>query len=216
MLMVGCVSTSYNYSPEHINISEPPLDTVVIANIGDSMLRQGKYAEHDAIYIEVEAKAGILGYTLTKGYYLKKGENKKSEFYLPSDGPDSGHVIKDVLVDPFQIIRLDKKTGKLCAVSVYGIEACTNKANYEKKKYPVSSKDSFQQTLIYSGKVGDKINVSYREFSDNFARPAFSNEVEYDMSESSTIGYKGAKIEVIEATNEFIKYRVLQNFNAGN
>ena len=81
------------------------------------------------------------------------------------------------------------------------------KADYEKKKYPVTNSDSFQQTLIYSGKVGDKINVGYREFSSNVARPAFNNEVEYDLSESKIIGYKGARIEVIEATNEYIKYK---------
>jgi len=88
-----------------------------------------------------------------------------------------------------------------------------DKADYEKKKYPVASPDSFQQTLIYSGKVGNKINIGYREFSGSLARPAFNNEVEYDLSESKVIGYKAARIEVIEATNQSIKYKVIQNFN---
>ncbi len=42
------------------------------------------------------------------------------------------------------------------------------------------------------------------------ARPAFNNNVEYDLSESPIIGYKGAKLEVIEANNQFIKYRVIE------
>ena len=75
------------------------------------------------------------------------------------------------------------------------------------------TEDSFQQTLIYSGRVGDKINVGYREFSNSMARPAFNNDVEYDLSESRIIGYKGARLEIIKATNESIKYRVLNNFN---
>ncbi len=37
--------------------------------------------------------------------------------------------------------------------------------------------------------------------------------MEYDLSESMTIGYKGAQIEIIEATNELIRYKVLRNFN---
>lgn len=74
--------------------------------------------------------------------------------------------------------------------------------------------DSFQQTLIYSGKVGNKINIGYREFSGSIARPAFNNNVEYDLSESTTIGYKGAQLEIIEATNQYIKYRVIKNFNS--
>ena len=75
------------------------------------------------------------------------------------------------------------------------------------------SQDSFKQTLIYSGKVGNKINVGYREFSGSVARPAFNNNVEYDLSESLVIGYKGAQIEVLEATNQYIRYKVLRNFN---
>jgi len=70
--------------------------------------------------------------------------------------------------------------------------------------------------LIYSGKVGNKINVAYREFSNNLARPAFNNTVQYDLDESNIIGYKGARIEVIEATNEYIKFKVLLNFNKAN
>ena len=93
------------------------------------------------------------------------------------------------------------------------LEVCTSDTDYEKKKYPIASSDSFQQTLIYSGKIGDKINVGYREFSNDLARPAFNNDVEYDLSESMTIGYKGCQIEVIGATNQFIKYKVLSNFN---
>ncbi|ELT4634368.1 hypothetical protein R8Y01_003702, partial [Acinetobacter baumannii] len=75
------------------------------------------------------------------------------------------------------------------------------------------NEDSFQQTLIYSGKVGNKINIGYREFSSNIARPAFNNDVEYDLSQSKEIGYKGALLEIIEATNQDIKYKVIRNFN---
>ena len=45
------------------------------------------------------------------------------------------------------------------------------------------------------------------------ARPAFNNNVEYDLSESPIIGYKGAKLEIIEANNQFVRYRVIENFN---
>jgi hypothetical protein len=211
----GCINPKYNYRPQTTEISKPPLDIVVTVNIGDSMLHQGEYSEHDAIYLKQDVKASGLAtaYTFTSGYYFKKGEDDKSEYYLPSNEPDSGRVIESMLIDPFKIIRLDKKSGKLCGVTIYNFEECTSNADYEKKKYPLISSDSFQQTLIYNGKVKDKITIGYREFSNNVARPAFNNNVEYDLSESNIIGYKGARIEVVEATNEYIKYRVLNNFN---
>ncbi len=106
-----------------------------------------------------------------------------------------------------------KKSGRLCAISVFKIKACNRKASFDRRKYPIATENALQQTLIYSGKVGDKINISYREFSNDVARPAFNHDVEYDLSESMTIGYKGAQIEIIEATNELIRYKVLRNFN---
>ena len=120
VLFTGCANPKYNYQPQRTEISEPPLSTTVTVNIGDSMLRQGTYYEHDAIYLKKDTKVGTLGsYTFTKGYYLKEGEDSKSEYYLPAGGYDSGRVIKSAITDPFQIIRLDKKSGKLCGVSIF-------------------------------------------------------------------------------------------------
>jgi hypothetical protein len=213
-LLGGCVSPKYNYVPQTTEISEPPLNTVVTAYVGDNMVRQGQYTEYDAIYLREDVRVGIVGEVkVTRGYYLKKGEDAESEFYLPAGGLDSGRVIVSQGAVPVEAIRLVRKDGRLCAVATNGMEDCTAKADYERKKYPVTSPDSFQQTLIYSGKAGDKINIGYREFSGSLARPAFNNEVEYDLSQSKVIGYKGARIEVIEATNEQITYKVIQNFN---
>ncbi len=75
------------------------------------------------------------------------------------------------------------------------------------------SPNSFQQTLIYNGKIGNRITLGYREFSNDTARPAFNNEVSYDLAESTTLGYKGARIEIIKATNTDITYRFVNGFN---
>jgi hypothetical protein len=67
---------------------------------------------------------------------------------------------------------------------------------------------TFRQELIYLGRSGDELSFKYREFSGSLARPAFSADLKYDLSESQTIGYRGARIEVIEAGNQIIQYRV--------
>lgn len=106
-----------------------------------------------------------------------------------------------------------KGTSDVCVVTAFNVAACRPFAQAEHRKQPVLSQDSFQQTLIYNGKVGTKINVGYREFSNSTARPAFNNNVEYDLNESSNIGYKGAEMEIVEATNQHIKFRLIRNFN---
>ena len=42
---------------------------------------------------------------------------------------------------------------------------------------------------------------------------AFSNDVEYDLSVSNIIRYKGAEMEILSADNMKISYKVLKNFN---
>ena len=43
-------------------------------------------------------------------------------------------------------------------------------------------------------------------------RPAFTQEVQYDLSESKIIGFKNLRLEVVRATNTEITYRLIQNF----
>jgi hypothetical protein len=212
VLLSACAAPVYNYQPQSMAISEPPIGTVNTSTVGDVMLRQGKYKEHDAIFVGSQANAG-WAYTLYPGYYLKQGENDGSEFFYPGGGDEAGRVGKSWIADPWKSVMTKKDSTDLCMVTVLNAYACSSGQQFEKRKKPVLSQDSFQQTLIYSGRVGNKINIGYREFSNSLARPAFNNNVEYDLSESNLIGYKGAQLEIIEATNQLIKYKVLRNFN---
>jgi hypothetical protein len=75
-----------------------------------------------------------------------------------------------------------------------------------------ATETSFRQELIYNGRAGSTVRFTYREFSDSMIRPAFSQDATYDLLESKVIGFKGARIEVIEASNTKLKYRVLASF----
>src|SRR2546427_4254284 len=210
----GCVTVVGNYRPETSDINEPPLGVVTTVYIGDTMLRQGRLTLHDAILLREDVDVGLLGlYTLRRGYYLRIGEDAESEFYQPSRSESGGAIVKAALADPPKSVQAYKADRRICVVTIFNASTCTTEAEFERGKQPIATANSFQQTLIYSGRVGDKIKAGYREFSNNLARPAFNNDVEYDLRESSVIGYKGARIEVVEATNEHINYKVIQNFS---
>lgn len=212
LVLSGCASPDYNYTAKSIDISEPPLDAVNIAYIGDTILKQGKYSEHDAIYLPSMVSIG-WAYDLTPGYYIKKGEDDNSETYLPSLDDEGGTIDKAFLADPWKAIMAYKSKPRLCVITILNVMVCDYQSNFKRVKKPIQSNNSFQQTLIYSGRIGSKINLGYREFSNSTARPSFNNNVEYDLNSSKIIGYKGARIEIIEATNVLIKYRVIRNFN---
>lgn len=102
----------------------------------------------------------------------------------------------------------------------YGITVCTMDyvvkwpapVNFLKEA-KVYERGSNKQELIYNGKSKDTIKLSYREFMDDLARPAFTQDLSYDLSESKIIGFKKMKIEIIETTNSYIKFRVHSSMN---
>ncbi|OBY75258.1 hypothetical protein [Acinetobacter gyllenbergii] len=209
--LTGCASPQYNYQATPQNISKPPIGEVSQVFVGDKMLEQGIFIEREALHIPRTVKHS--GYTFNSGYYLKTGDDKKGQYFQAINMmPDGGNIQKNFIVDPFKAVMLDSKN-EICVISVFNAKVCTEKHEAKLSKIGIAADNSFQQTLIYSGKVGNKINVGYREFSSNLARPAFNNDVEYDLNESKQIGYKGALLEIIEATNQNIKYKVIKNFN---
>lgn len=214
-ILCGCTTPQYNYRPDVQQISRPALNSINVANVGDEMLSQGMYVEREAIKLAHEIKFGGLftAYRLSPGFYIKTGEDRVSSYYKPAVGRECGEVTKAALVDPWESIRMTKDGKTISVVTVFHLKVNEKADGVSMTTYPILTDDSFQQTLIYSGKVGDKIKIGYREFSNNAARPAFNNDVDYDISQSSVIGYKGARLEVIEATNELIRYKVITNFN---
>jgi len=74
-------------------------------------------------------------------------------------------------------------------------------------------KDSFKKELIFTGVSQKTVTFLYKEFVDNLARPAFTTELKYDISEDGMIGYKGARFQVIKASNTGIRYKVLRYLN---
>ncbi len=70
---------------------------------------------------------------------------------------------------------------------------------------------AFTAELIYSGLAGGVVRAVYREYIDNLARPAFSQDLQYDISADRVIAYRSIRIRVVEATNAAIRYEVVED-----
>ena len=68
---------------------------------------------------------------------------------------------------------------------------------------------------IYQGVSKGSIKISFREFYDGLARPAFTQDISYDLNpgEETFIAFKGMKIKVISADNEKISYQIVSYFD---
>lgn len=217
LFLIGCGSgIKYNYSPEIKNISFPRLNTVVKSYVGDEMIRQGYEAKREVITFPNKVEISqLVSYYVPAGDYPKLGESDKYNYYSLIEANTSIPVQKSTFADLADaiIIYKDEKNKDICVITVYGSKVCEGNLYYEINKKNFINQKSLQQVLVYNGKVGNKINIGYREFEGGYARPAFSNNVEYDLSESQVLRYSGAEIRVIKATNQYIEYEVLKNFN---
>jgi hypothetical protein len=73
------------------------------------------------------------------------------------------------------------------------------------------SYDAFKAELIYNGISKNTIKISYREFVRDMARPAFYQELNYDLDQSNIIQFKSLTIKIINADNSSIKFIVLED-----
>jgi hypothetical protein len=205
LITTGCTSVKYNGTKTFVEkVDYPELNKTITAYVGDHLVQKGTITEERVLIVHKMIDGAL--YDIPAKKYSQVGSDEKNDFFSATG------VVRGGLSDPVQALALGKQDySELCVITIFGGDACYE-GEFERKKQISERGNSFQQTLIYSGRVGDKINVGYREFSNNTARPAFNNDVEYDLSSSTTIGYKGAVIEVIKADNSSITYRLIKNF----
>lgn len=117
----------------------------------------------------------------------------------------------------------------VCLVDVNNNNSFSHSAiKNESKLYPLNTpikyksiqdvdynEDSFKYQVLYQGKVANKIKISFREFKNDMARPAFTQDIEYELegNKPTIIGFKGLRIEVKKATNLNITYSVIKDYN---
>ncbi|RVU47065.1 hypothetical protein [Rubrivivax rivuli] len=170
----------------------PAVGKVAIRSIGDILIEQG-YSEIGT-EIEFAEDVTVGKVKLPRGKYHYNTENSTGTWFYKGD----------------YYFYVDKTNNQIC---IDGKDCVKHDFSMGRGPIPDTAKaDSLQQTLLYNGKIGNRITLAYRELQNNMARPAFNNTVEYDLSESNVIGYKGARIEVIKATNTEITYRIISGF----
>lgn len=189
-----------------LNKVYPEIDAVTNKEVGISLVtKEVGYLYKGLIVNEDQTiKPGTVVRELKRGeVFINKFDTKK---YFLYESPTGGFGI-----------AIDKNTGLQSFYSITGASVVfaklRNAIDFTETTVPIKGKEYFKQEFIYNGKVGNGIKFVYREFADDFARPAFTQELQYDLSESKIIGFRGLRLEVIKATNTDIDYKVINHFS---
>jgi hypothetical protein len=198
---------------QNITDNKPDIGISTTVYLGDRMLEQRRGQWQECIIPKFERSENVnFGFAMTfvkKGVPLCKSSTDSNEYISPYENwsPDFSY--------PFALKR--EKNGELnICISALGIKsACTKgkrASDYDTSPYFSYSENSFQQTIEYAGRSGSVLRFNYSEFTDGFARQAFTREFQVDLSQGNVAAYKGAIIEIESATNASITYKVVRNF----
>jgi hypothetical protein len=206
----GCVVTFDRETPsKETSVDSPTIGEVNTAYVGDIIMSKGIKMESEAIVLKSPVEGFF--YDIPSGTYDMLGANKDWRIFTTITR-DHKMVLTGPFAEQYQALGVKYSNSKqLCVITTFGTYECYE-ADFEIKRELSMNEASFQQTLVYSGKVGNIISIAYLESGNNVASLALNNNVEYDLNESRNIRYKDAVIEVLSADNQKITYRIMKSF----
>jgi hypothetical protein len=204
--------------PKYINtlpestVSSTPLNKSMTSELGESIVIKQDIEEYRAITVKES--------NIDKRYFVF-AENIKTGGLLVSNVSTKDYVIYEDIIALKQNVQaysvaVEKETGKgyLAIRMPTGLSVKPQEVEYSKTKAPVENCNGcFKQEMVFNGRVNNSLKFVYREYSGDLIRPAFNQELQYDLNESNIIGFKGLRLKVQEANNISITYTVLQGFD---
>jgi len=79
------------------------------------------------------------------------------------------------------------------------------------KSFWFTTLDSYKEKLIFMGRSGDAVRVTYQHFKIDDPSPDYSEELTFDISSTDLIHFKQYKIRVINATDQYIRFQVIED-----
>ena len=216
-LLAGCAGAPVKtYSPQPQVVNIPELNTEADAEIGQTIVSKAFRRVYPAISLPnevIEGRFGTLGkIRIHAGILYLYSEDENGKYYRDPRAEWGGFDVWNPAVGGIFVPRdsakppvnfhLNPVTGfDLGKMPSEGITHTT---------YEASGRDAFKRELVYAGVSQNTISILYREFQNDFARPAFSQELKYDLAQGNEIGFRGARFQVLKATNTSIRYKVLR------
>ncbi len=210
LFLAGCASQIKLTQPNNFSTLIPQLNTINEVEIGASLVSKESGYKYKALKLlkNAKIKTGYSAKNVNEGdVFINDFYTSKYDLYSSPTPTAAGATYG---------IALPKSGGK--AITFYksaaGITFSKDNAGLEFAEIltPIPKKEYFKQDFIYNGKVGNAIKFTYREYADDLARPAFTQDLQYDLTESNIIGFKGLRIEILSATNIKIQYKVLSYY----
>ncbi|MEE4249367.1 MAG: hypothetical protein V2I38_02155 [Alcanivoracaceae bacterium] len=208
VLLVGCATPKSNYQPALADYKTEASGEPKLAAPGDVLLNAAHRMEGDSLYLTQLVKIGIA-YKLSRGYYDKKGDDSKAEYFYPASGPEAGNVDRMALADPWKAIMVPKNGRKVCVVTIFKVKACAATADYEMRKREMPYAQSYDKTLYFYGVDGDDLLFEYREKAGGIDKPEARKIIRHEPEDGDIVQFGSLRIRVLSVAAGHLTYQVL-------
>lgn len=218
-LLGGCAT---HQVLEPVTVSErigrtPDLNVIASVPIGGTVYAQFRYWSRRGIRLSQPVTVGLgLGrVSVSAGEFVQRST---------ADGKPAFCTERLAYVDPLTgplkpACFLDTSnsgsfTHVTAAPSVIWFEkALPAPVRYETAELVIPRHDAFRYELLLQGVSGKTLRLSFREFLNDMARPAFFQEAAYDIDQLPlTVTFRTVRLEILEAGNAGLRYKVLSGF----
>jgi hypothetical protein len=202
LLLTGCVTrTPINIPPPQI-VSIPEPGALVEKELGETVVMKAKIYTLRGLTLNNQISAGYL--FARPGFYREALEDEGWTYY-----EKWGNYYLGLSKTNHQ----DLKLVGFARIATYR-HSPKPAPDFQLSTETDLRSDSFQQELIYNGKSGNILKFLYRESSGDTLRYPFNQDIQYDLTDGKIIGFKGARLEIVEASNTKLKYKLISNFPA--
>lgn len=197
---------------------EPKVGVTAKREVGESLLKKGvstTTSKSNVTLLDEASSSMDLGHKLyvaagTTGVLQRRSDSGLPMMCVNTSG--AGLIATGVaigcLVDTDRDGKFDQSM--FAARDRYFPLAAPVRYKLDTTQLEVENSADFQVDVLYQGLSKGEVKISYREFKGGLARPAFTQDVAYELDKdgSGMIAFKGMRIKVLKATREDITYIV--------
>jgi hypothetical protein len=182
---------------------EPPVGVERTATIGSPVVEKFRF---DAVKVGM-ADSDVVKRTLTGNITIRAGEplyQVQSKARYKACSQSGPCALDDDGDGTFDRIALDDTVAAL---------RLKEPVRYQiKDAVAPSSNGNFKQVVSYLGVSGDTLRLSYREFLNDMARPAFTEELTFPITKTypQGVAFKDVKMTILGINGMGLRYRLEQ------
>lgn len=186
----------------------PELHSVTTVNVGQVMVAEYDYLSQIRATVLDDVSGSFWAHrrSISSGDSLVSAISSGEQVYCQAPPREGAPCLKDS--------NGDNHFDRAYSMNAFGM--LINGRSIDGIRYRVADQniqDGFKYELIYQGRDRDTVRIAYREYTDNLARPAFSQDLSYTLKGAQTdIRFRDVALTIHEANNNEITYVVESGF----